>query len=272
MMLFSSFIVHRSSEAFMSATRHLFLTLALCSLSLAAQAEPTEIVVRVMSKDAKFVGSAVGGAQIVLRDADSGETLAQGLTAGGTGSTPKIMTVPHTGRDPLSDADAAKFSVTLDLDRPRKITVSATGPMNPKEAAMTVTSTQWVVPGKPVNGGDGWVLELRGFAVSLIDEVPADIKLGGTAQKIPLKAKVTMMCGCPTEPGGLWDANKIQVAAIVARDGKSSPAVPLSYAGQPNTFAGTIKLKEAGEYLVDVYAYDPANGNTGVERIKLRAQ
>ena len=256
----------------MSSMRNLFLTVALCSLSVSAQAEPTEIVVRVMSKDAKFVGSMVGGAQIVLQDADSGEVLAQGLTAGGTGSTPKIMTVPHTGRDPLSDADAAKFSVTLDLDRARKVKVSATGPMNPKQAAMTVSSTQWVVPGKPINGGDGWVLELRGFAVSLIDEVPSSVQLGETARKIPLKAKVTMMCGCPTEPGGLWDANKIQVADIVEHNGKHAPAVPLSYAGQPNTFAGQIELKDAGDYVVDIYAYDPANGNTGVERITLRAQ
>jgi hypothetical protein len=257
----------------MSFSRLILFSVALCSFSFGpANAVPTEIVVRVMSKDAKFVGTAVGGAQIVLRDAESGEVLAEGLTAGGTGSTPKIMTQPHTGRDALSDADAAKFSATLDLQRPRKITVSATGPMNPNQAAMTVTSTQWIVPGKPVNGGDGWVLELRGFAVSLIDEVPDQVKLAGAARTIPLKAKVTMMCGCPTEPGGLWDANKIQVAAIVERDGKSAPAVLLAYAGQPNTFAGQIEIKDAGDYVVDIYAYDPANGNTGVERITLRAQ
>jgi hypothetical protein len=257
----------------MSFSRLTLLAVAISSLGFGpANAVPTEIVVRVMSKDAKFVGTAVGGAQIVLRDAESGEVLAEGLTAGGTGSTPKIMTQPHTGRDALSDADAAKFSATLDLARPRKVTVSATGPMNPKQAAMTVTSTQWIVPGKPVNGGDGWVLELRGFAVSLIDQVPAEVKLAGVARTVPLKAKVTMMCGCPTEPGGLWDANKIQVAAIVERDGKSAPAVPLAYAGQQNTFAGQIELKDAGDYVVDIYAYDPANGNTGVERIRLRAQ
>jgi hypothetical protein len=236
------------------------------------QAEPTEIVIRVMSKDAKFVGSAVGGAQIVLRDAETGEVLAQGLTTGGTGSTPKIMTAPRTSRDVLSDPEAAKFAVTLDLERPRKVTVSATGPMNPKQASMTVSSTQWVVPGKPINGGDGWLLELRGFAVSLVDQVPAEVALGGTGRKLSLKAKVTMMCGCPTEPGGIWDANKIEVAALVQRAGKSYPAVSLAYAGQPNTFAGQIELDQPGEYVVDVYAYDPANGNTGVERVNIRAR
>src|SRR6185436_13680194 len=140
----------------MSFARILFLPVAITLLSAPeVRAEPTEIVVRVMAKDAKFVGTAMGGAQIVVRDADSGQILAQGLTAGGTGSTPKIMTTPHTARDVLSDGDAAKFSATIDIQRPRKITVSATGPMNPSEAAMTVSSTQWVVPGKPINGGDG---------------------------------------------------------------------------------------------------------------------
>ena len=56
------------------------------------------------------------------------------------------------------------------------------------------------------------------------------------------------------------------------RSGKAAPAVPLSYAGQQNIFAGQIELKEAGDYVVDIYAYDPANGNTGVERVTLRAQ
>ena len=127
----------------MSFARILFLPVAITLLSAPeVRAEPTEIVVRVMAKDAKFVGTAMGGAQIVVRDADSGQILAQGLTAGGTGSTPKIMTTPHTARDVLSDGDAAKFSATIDIQRPRKITVSATGPMNPSEAAMTVSSTQ----------------------------------------------------------------------------------------------------------------------------------
>jgi hypothetical protein len=257
----------------MRPIRTLALAAAASAICLqAVQAEPTEIVVRVMAKDGKFVGTSMGGAQIVLRDADSGEILAQGLTSGGTGSTPKIMTIPHTGREALSDPDAAKYAVTLDLQRPTRIMVTATGPMNPKEAAMTVSSTQWVVPGKSLNGGDGWVLELRGFAVSLISAPPAEVSIGEAGQKIPLKAKVTLMCGCPTEAGGMWDANKIQVAAILQREGKSYPAVPLAYAGQPNTFAGEIELKEAGDYIVDVFAYDPANGNTGVSRASIRAQ
>ena len=94
----------------------------------AAKAEPTEIVVRVMAKDAKFIGTETGGAEITLRDADTGEVLAHGLTAGATGNTPKIMTSGHARRDVLSDETSAKFTTTIDIQRPRRISVTAVGP------------------------------------------------------------------------------------------------------------------------------------------------
>ncbi len=62
-----------------------------------ALAEPTEITIRVLSKDGKFVGTSMGGARVILRDADTGEILAQGVTAGGTGDTARIM---HARRRP----------------------------------------------------------------------------------------------------------------------------------------------------------------------------
>jgi hypothetical protein len=235
-------------------------------------AEPTEIVVRVLAKDAKFVGTETGGAQVTLRDADSGEVLAQGLTAGGTGDTPKIMTDGHGRRSVLSDEKAAKFSVTLDLQRPRRITATAVGPMIAKDAAMTVSSTQWVLPGKHVNGGDGWVLELPGFAITLLDALPQSVRLDGKAATIPLKAKITMQCGCPITPGGMWDANKLQIDAMLERGGKFYPAMALAYAGQPSTFSGYIPISEPGDYTLDLYAYDPANGNTGMARFSLTAR
>ena len=237
----------------------------------AAIAEPTEIVIRVMAKDAKFIGTETGGAQVTLRDADTGEVLAQGLTAGATGNTPKIMTGGHARRDTLSDDASAKFATTLDIQHPRRITATATGPMILKEAAITVSSTQWVLPGKPVNGGDGWVLELPGFAITLIDPLPATVRLGGEAAKLPLKVKITMQCGCPITPGGIWDAGKLEIAAQLERGGKSYPAMPLAYAGQPSTFAGEIAVAEPGKYTVEVYAYDPSNGNTGLVKFALTA-
>ena len=238
----------------------------------AAVAEPTEIVIHVIAKDAKFIGTETGGAQITLRDADTGEVLAQGLTTGGTGNTPKIMTGAHTRRDALSDETSAKFSTTLDIQRPRKITATATGPMVSKDAAISVSSTQWVLPGKSVAGGDGWVLELPGFAISLTEPFPTLVQLGGKSSKLAFKAKVTMQCGCPITPGGIWDSNKLQIAAMLESGAKSYPATPLVYAGQPSNFTGEITIAEPGQYTLNIYAYDPSNGNTGLIKLALTAK
>jgi hypothetical protein len=236
-----------------------------------ANAEPTDIVVRVLAKDAKFVGTETGGAKITLRDADTGEILAQGVTSGGTGNTPKIMTSGHARRETLSDETSAKFATTINIQRPRKITATATGPMMLGEGAVTVSSTQWVLPGKAVAGGDGWVLELPGFAISLLEPLPAQVHLGGKEVRIPLKVKITMQCGCPITPGGIWDANKFQIAAMLESGTKIRPPESLAYAGQPSTFNGEIGISEPGRYVVDVYAFDPSNGNTGLMKFALLA-
>ena len=52
----------------------------LAAFSAAAHAEATDIVVRVLSKDAKFIGTSMGGMRVTLRDAHTGEILATGLT------------------------------------------------------------------------------------------------------------------------------------------------------------------------------------------------
>jgi hypothetical protein len=41
-------------------------------------AEPTVITIRVISKDAKFIGTSMGGMRITLRDAHTGAVLATG--------------------------------------------------------------------------------------------------------------------------------------------------------------------------------------------------
>ncbi len=237
-----------------------------------AMAEPTEIVIRVVAKDAKFIGTETGGAQVTLRDADTGEIVAQGLTSGATGNTPRIMTNARARRDTLSDDTAAKFAATVDIQRPRRITATATGPMILKDAAVTVSSTQWVLPGKSVSGGDGWVLELPGFAITLREPLPAAVDLKGGEARVPLKAKITMQCGCPITPGGIWDANKLQLAVMLESGSKAFPASTLTYAGQPSSFDGELVIPAPGRYTVDVYAYDPSNGNTGLVRFPLTAR
>jgi len=233
-------------------------------LAPSAWAEPTDITVRVLSKDAKFIGTSMGGMRVTVRDAQTGEILAKGLTRGGTGDTKRLMHLSAGRRAQLSDPSAAKFETTLDLDAPRLIEVEAYGPMAQQQAAHRVVSSQWVIPGKGVTGGDGWVLELPGFAVDVLAP-PAHVKLSG-ADKVDLRANVVMMCGCPIEPGGLWDANKFEVEAVVSRDGKKITRLPLRYAGETSQFAASLPIDAPGTYDVLVYAHDPSNGNTGADR------
>ncbi|MDZ7790836.1 MAG: hypothetical protein U5L08_10170 [Xanthomonadales bacterium] len=244
------------------------LTLALIALLLAplpAAAEPTDITVRVLSKDAKFVGTSMGGARIVVRDAHTGEVLASGVTAGGTGNTSKIMHPDGGRRARMADATAASFSTTLDLDEPRRIEIEASGPLAQPQAEQSVTATQWVVPGRAPGGEDGWILELPGFVVDVLAP-PAHIGMPRDIEQVEIRANVTMMCGCPIEPGGLWDADGYDVEMIVVRNGERIDTRPMEYAGQTSQFAGNVPIAESGVYDITVFAHDPRTGNTGLDR------
>jgi hypothetical protein len=157
-----------------------------------AMAEPTRITVRVVSKDAKFVGTSMGGVLIQIRDAQSGALLAEGVTTGDTGDTKRLMLTDRKRSVPLSTADAAKFEVILDVEEPRWVEVTAYGPLAQRQSANRVSATQWVVPGKHITGGDAWLLELPGLVVDVLAP-PAHLKLGGLPQRVDLRANVMMM-------------------------------------------------------------------------------
>lgn len=235
--------------------------------SVAARAEPTEITVRVLSKDAKFIGTSMGGMRVTLRDAETRELLAEGVTRGGTGDTGRIMHTDGGRRARLADDGAAAFTAMLDLDRPRLIEAEAFGPLDHPRAAHGVTASQWVVPGRDLSVGDGWVLELPGFVVGVVTP-DAEAILPSDTDGVAILANVTMMCGCPIQPGGLWDADNLEVAALVHRDGGERRKIALDFAGQASRFAATAPIDGPGVYDLLVYAYDKTNGNTGVRRMR----
>lgn len=158
----------------------------------AAPAEPTRVSVRVLSKDAKFIGTSMGGMQVTIRDADTGEVLARGSTQGGTGDTQRIMKQDWKRGAALSTAGAAEFTATLDLDAPRRIEIAAHGPLGQIQAAGTVSVTQWILPGKHLDQGDGVLLVLPGFAVDVLSP-PAHARLGKAPQRIPVRANLVML-------------------------------------------------------------------------------
>ena len=244
-------------------------TLILFLVTGQAWAASTQIDVRVISRGAKFIGTSMGGVQITLHDVQTGELLAKGKTRGGTGNTQRIMKTKHARNGVLADSSAAVFRTILDLQEPRLIKVTAHGPLAQRQAANTVSATQWVVPGKDLSGGNGWLLEMPGFVVDVLDP-PAHKGFSGLPQEIPITANITKMCGCPITPGGLWDADDYQVRTLVSRNGESMPNISMEYAGEPSQFTGTLAVGEPGTYEVMVYAYDPETGNTGLDTTTFR--
>ncbi len=242
--------------------------LSLCMTLLAATsalAIPTTITIRVKAKDGKFLAHA-GGALITIKDVHTGELLAKGLTTGDSGDTNRIMKSRASRGVPLSDGSTAKFTTTIDIDEPRFIEVTAYGPMAKLQAANKISVTQWIVPGKHITGGDAWMMELPGFVVD-VHSLPMDIKAKEFPHPVKVEATIRMMCGCPITSGGVWDADKIEVAALLKRNGQRIGVLPMKYAGSPSQFDGTWNVPETGIYQATVYAYDPANGNTGVDSV-----
>lgn len=237
---------------------------ALALLAADALAVPTEITVRVLAKDAKFIGSDMGGVRVTVSDAETGEVLAQGVVAGGVGDTTRIMEEPRKRGVPLATEDAAAFHATIDLERPRRIEVSAFGPLIYPAAANRVSATQWVVPGKHITAGDGWLLEMPGFFVQITPPLTKPYALRWGKAVVPLRARVVLMCGCPTTPDGVWDANDYEIEAMLMRAGKVVARTPLRHTGNASEYGGELTATEPGAYEAIVYAYDAATGNTGV--------
>lgn len=243
--------------------------LSLCLAAVvsgAALAEPTQIAVRVIGKDSKFIGTSMGGMRIVIRDADTGSVLADGITAGSTGDTKKLMDEDRKRGVAIVTDDAAHYTATIDIGEPRLLEISAFGPLAQRQGAARISVTHWVVPGKHITGGDGLMLELPGFVVDVLAP-PTHVKLKGVPQTVDIAANVMMMCGCPTSAGGMWNSDKYEVRALLKKEGKAVGELPLTYAGKESQFAAQWTIAEPGTYQATVYAYDPANGNTGVDDV-----
>jgi hypothetical protein len=234
-------------------------------ITTTAPAVPTHITVRIQTKDAKFMGSSIGGALITVKDTDTGELLAKGITAGTTGNTDHLMKTPHMRGAVLSDEKSSKITLTIDIDEPLRIEVAAIGPLAQPQSANKIAATQRVIPGKHITGGDAWVLEMPGFIVDVLDP-PAHIKYERIPKTVKLAANVMMMCGCPIQPGGIWDSEKFEIKAVMKKDGQAAGEFPLQYSGQTSQFNVLLPVTATGVYDITVYAYAPDNDNTGLDK------
>jgi hypothetical protein len=229
-----------------------------------SQGKETKVMIRAIARDAKVIGTHVGGARITVKDVSTGEILAQGMQQGGTGDTDLLMKKPHTrGMALYNSGDASGYLAVLHLDKPTVVEISAEGPLGNAQATQRSSKTLLLVPGEDVLG-DGIVLEIHGFIITPLAPLPdAKVKAGSPFE---VRATVTMACGCPTEPDGLWDANKIRVVARFLRDGKVESEIPMTYAGVQNTFHVDAPVPAVGPLELQVLALDPASANFGMTR------
>jgi hypothetical protein len=241
--------------------------------------QPTEIVVRVIAKDGKFLGDDIGGALVTLRDVHTGELLASGNTSGGSGPV-EIMCQARQRGQPIptgtGTAAASSFGVTLGLAKPRLIEFTALGPLAAHGSANRASVTQWVYPGKNLNQGDGLLLEIPGLVVQIL-EPPTHFEPQQPLLTITIRANVTMMCGCPigakplcTSVPSPWRPDEFDVTADIVGPA-SRERLQLAFDSNapgkaPSQFFAVYKPQGAGIYDITVCAYQRANGNTGVAR------
>ena len=238
----------------------------------------TQIDVRVIAKDGKYLGDDIGGALVTIHDVATGELLARGNTSGGSGQA-NLMEIPLTRSEVLPVDEASVFTATLDLDEPCLIRVTAHGPLAAQQSANTVSQTQWVYPGKNITGGEkggGFLLEIPGLVVQILN--PPTHYLPQTApQEIEIRANVTMMCGCPIGKGHPpWHPEQFDVSAVIKQEANGTIVLPLPYDenaqyGAPSQFCNSwqVPANETGQpqiYEITVSAFQQKTGNTGVDK------
>ena len=238
---------------------------AIMAVSVPAQAEETRLAIRALSNDAKFIGTGMSGMAVTVEDADTGEILDTGTTRGATGDTDRIIRTPHTRYGTLSEEGDAVYVSTLDLDEPRRVKVTVRGPIAQPQAQGEASSTRWVLPGKHIEAGDGWVIEVPGFAVDIIAPA-AYTYVDDNPETMTIVANVVMMCGCPTEPGGTWDANEIEVTAQIRYNGDTVMTRRMTHTGTLSQYSVDVPSTEKGPYEILVTAFDARSGNTGLDR------
>ncbi len=244
----------------------LMLSFAVLSLSPpAVQAQKpvkTKITIRAVAQDAKIIGDGVGGALITVVDAKSGETLAEGRQEGGTGDTQLIMTEPRIrGRSIYDTEGAAKFVAEIEIAEPTVVNISATGPLASPQATRSASIQLLVLPGQNIVG-DGVVLTLSGFIVEILDPEPLQ-PLGKT---IEVRARVEMMCGCPIQPDGMWDARTKRIVTRLKSDGVVVVERRMIATKTTSLFSAILNIPEPYRERpleLEVFAAQPGTTNFG---------
>jgi len=246
----------------------------------------TSITVRVQAKGGKFLADDIGGSEVTIRDAQTGELLGGALALGtdsgnlSTTYTPNaslsaIVTppVPPATQPTIiqwlsTDANTSGLTVNLPISRPTLLEISAFGPMGGLQSAHRAVAMQWIVPGQTLNQGPGFVVELAGLLVQVMEPAThLTILSAALPYTIPFAVNVTMMCGCQIDTGQPWIPSDFAVTAAIGPVGKpATKLLTLGFPGKvPSLFTGswTLPAGSSGFYQAVITAVQHSTGNTG---------
>jgi hypothetical protein len=242
----------------------------------------TKITVRVQAKGGKYLGDDIGGAWVTIRNSQTGEILASGVTSGDSGGISDEY-VPNASRraivtpgDPrqihwvVANPITSHFSAELTLDHPAMLEISVFGATGGLQTAHKAIATAWAVPGNDIVVD----IEISGLLVQVI-EPTTHLQLPAIGVAVPLKANVAMMCGCPINYGMLWIPSDFEVSAQIRNLGSGSIVmVPLNFSttGLPGTFEGSYNVTEPGFYEATILAVQRGTGNTGAGQVTFFTQ
>lgn len=246
---------------------YFIVILALFGVS-SVTAQTTKVTVRALAKDAKFIGTGIGGAYVLIKDNRTQEVLAKGYTEGSSGDTKIVVQDPKFRQQPITDENTAKFVGELNLTDPVFVDIEVTAPANRRHAAITASTQLWVIPGKDILG-DGIVLEIPGFIVDILSPNTHEVFLEKDMVngEIPIKVHLVLMCGCLVQQGGIWDSDNMDVSAIAKLEGRVVDEIALKKSAADNIFETVLPSKGAGNYEIIVTAFDRVTNNTGVDKI-----
>lgn len=224
--------------------------------------QPTRLMTHVVTHDAKLIGTTVGGVRVTIRDVATDRILAEGLHNGGTGDTKRIMQDTRKRGDTVfTAADGARFETTLSIATPTLVDVIAEGPLGYPDQLMRASKRLLLFPGRHVQG-DGIVLELHGYVVDLLG--PDTTQALPSSSPLKIRARVRMLCSCPTQPGGMWEVR--DVVARLVRENKIVGETTLTYAGETSVYTGELPAVAAGVYQLEILAANPAAATFGMVR------
>lgn len=244
-----------------------FLATALLFSNLMIFGTETKVMIRAKAKDAKFIGSSLGGAHVIVRKKLNQKILAEGNTTGSTGNTDLIMKTPKVRGNSITDDQTGGFVATIDIDEPTFVTVEVISPLNSRQAQAMVSTELWLIPGKNILG-EGIILEIPGYIIDILKPRTHQYIALNTIKDKPFlfQANIVMMCGCVIEKGGVWNSDEIEVKGILKKDGKLVKNIDMSWVST-NLFEGNHIISTPGNYELTLYAYHEKTGNTGVDKV-----